>query len=80
MHHQNQDHFGKPQAQKISGNEEMRDWDPTDSDPNNPWNGYQENVEESTVEETITEMTSNNAATENADIIESTETNDIINL
>lgn len=32
--------LGKPSAQKISGNEACRDWDPTDSDPNNPWHAY----------------------------------------
>lgn len=31
--------LGKPKAQKISDNEECRNWDPTDPDKNNPWNG-----------------------------------------
>ena len=31
--------LGKPKAQKISSNKENRDWDPTDPDKNNPWNG-----------------------------------------
>lgn len=31
--------LGKPKAQKISNNEKNRGWDPTDPDPNNPWNG-----------------------------------------
>lgn len=31
--------LGKPTAQKISDNKECRDWDPTDPDKNNPWNG-----------------------------------------
>ena len=31
--------LGKPKAQKISDNEKNRGWDPTDPDPNNPWNG-----------------------------------------
>ncbi len=30
--------LGKPTAQKISNNIECRDWDPTDSSPNSPWN------------------------------------------
>lgn len=30
--------LGKPTAQKISDNEECRNWDPTDTSPNNPWN------------------------------------------
>lgn len=31
--------LGKPTAQKISDNKKYRDWDPTDPDKNNPWNG-----------------------------------------
>ena len=31
-------HFGKPKAKKISGNEECRNWDPTDKEEGNPWN------------------------------------------
>ena len=30
--------LGKPDGQKISENEELRGWDPTDPDENNPWN------------------------------------------
>ena len=30
--------LGKPSAMKISNNIECRDWDPTDTDENNPWN------------------------------------------
>lgn len=30
--------LGKPTAQKISDNVECRNWDPTDSSPDNPWN------------------------------------------
>jgi hypothetical protein len=29
--------LGKPEAKKISNNIELRNWDPTDPDPNNPW-------------------------------------------
>ena len=33
--------LGKPSAQKISGYEEpLKNWDPTDPDPNNPWHNY----------------------------------------
>lgn len=31
--------LGKPSAQKISDNEACRNWDPTDTSPNSPWNG-----------------------------------------
>ena len=34
--------LGKPSAQKISGNEACRNWDPTDPNPNNPWKSYKE--------------------------------------
>lgn len=34
--------LGKPSAQKISGNETCRNWDPTDSDPKNSWHSYKE--------------------------------------
>lgn len=34
--------LGKPSAQKISGNEHCRNWDPTDPNPNNPWKTYKE--------------------------------------
>jgi len=30
--------LGKPTSPIIGDNEECRDWDPTDPDPNNPWN------------------------------------------
>lgn len=42
--------LGKPSAQKISSNERCRNWDPTDTLPNNPWNGYTEPAS-STVEQ-----------------------------
>ena len=32
--------LGKPTAQKITEDEEVRNWDPTDPDPNNPWKKY----------------------------------------
>lgn len=33
--------LGKPTAQKISEDEEVRSWDPTDPDRNNPWKKYE---------------------------------------
>lgn len=35
--------LGKPSAKKISQYEEVRGWDPTDLDVNNPWNHYNQN-------------------------------------
>lgn len=39
--------FGKPSAQKISNAPEyLRNWDPTDPDPDNPWRNYNPEKEE----------------------------------
>lgn len=35
--------LGKPSAQKISGNKECRNWDPTDPSSKNPWRTYNKN-------------------------------------
>ena len=43
--------LGKPTAQKISGDEEVRNWDPTDPDKNNPWSSYVKNKVSSKPEE-----------------------------
>ena len=36
--------LGKPEAKKISSNEECRNWDPTDPHKENPWNKLKNNV------------------------------------
>lgn len=44
--------LGKPTAQKISEDEAVRGWDPTDPDGNNPWRNYvrpTEKIPESTI-------------------------------
>ena len=39
--------LGKPTAMKISGySDELRRWDPTDPDPENPWKTYKETINE----------------------------------
>ena len=38
--------LGKPSARKISDITSCRDWDPTDSDGNNPWHNYSEPVQD----------------------------------
>ena len=43
--------LGKPTARKISSNVDCRNWDPTDPDPRNPWNGYVEPKNTEIVEE-----------------------------
>ena len=60
--------LGKPTESKISGNEQCRNWDPTDPDSANPWNKKQEEspkpsqepkepnaIENNTVQNTIIE-------------------------
>ena len=44
--------LGKPSAPRISDNVECRNWDPTDDNPNNPWNKpkKEEKIIENTVE------------------------------
>lgn len=52
--------LGKPTAQKISGDETVRGWDPTDPDVNNPWRNYvrtTEKIPESTTPSTPEEST-----------------------
>ena len=58
--------LGKPTAQKISGNKECRDWDPTDTDSNNPWHTYNKKKQEESKknEETKKEENKNNQNTQ----------------
>lgn len=78
--------LGKPSAKKISSYEEVRGWDPTDPDPNNPWRTYnekqnsnqtaQETValveEKSSISESISSSQENtNSSTENSENIAS---------
>ncbi len=45
--------LGKPTAQKISEDEEVRGWDPTDPDAKNPWKEYlKKKSEQTTIEPT----------------------------
>ena len=62
--------LGKPTAQKISDDEEVRNWDPTDPDKDNPWKDYLEKQEEA--EEVNTEPVEENDTSRN-------ETEDITN-
>lgn len=39
--------LGKPSAQKISSNEECRNWDPTDPASDNPWHTYKKSEDNS---------------------------------
>ncbi len=80
--------LGKPSARKISSNVECRNWDPTDPDPKNPWNGYVEPVKtenvqevEKTEEKTTTkeENTTSNTQTESSNTQVETNTDNSIN-
>lgn len=44
--------LGKPTAQKISSEEAVRGWDPTDPSSENPWKNYTPNVTTPPIEET----------------------------
>lgn len=56
--------LGKPTARKISDDTEVRNWDPTDPDSNNPWKDYLANQE--TEENTETEQTTTEAVEDNS--------------
>lgn len=45
--------LGKPTAQKISSEESVRGWDPTDPSSENPWKNYTPNVTTPPIEETV---------------------------
>lgn len=55
--------LGKPTAQKISSEVEVRNWDPTDPDSNNPWKTYKK--EEASTSNTVKNEINNNAITNN---------------
>lgn len=55
--------LGKPSAKKISGDTEVRDWDPTDPDSNNPWTNYLNNKKEETKPTTSNPVTNTNTTT-----------------
>ena len=74
--------LGKPSARKISSNVECRNWDPTDPDPQNPWNGYVEPVKtenvqevEKTEEKTVTKEENETSNTQNESSNTQVETN-----
>lgn len=58
--------LGKPTAQKISSNIECRGWDPTDSNPDNPWHDYNAAL---AAQEKEKETTNNTNENQNQNII-----------
>lgn len=63
--------LGKPSAQKISGNEVCRNWDPTDPNPNNPWKNYKETGNTNTNTDTITNEKQDNVVKNETQKLES---------
>ena len=55
--------LGKPTAQKISEDEAVRGWDPTDPDSNNPWRTYTPEQEEPEEDNTEDKPTTNKPIT-----------------
>ncbi len=51
--------LGKPSAQKISDEEEVRGWDPTDPDGTNPWKTYTPKEDEPDIENTNADKDTN---------------------
>lgn len=66
--------LGKPTARKISGESaEVRNWDPTDPDPRNPWKNYKGNSNSMT-----TTTTTDNASTQEQEEPKKEETTPVI--
>lgn len=56
--------LGKPSAKKISNAEgNLKNWDPTDPDANNPWKNYKQEENNNTNTETNNNVNSNNTQT-----------------
>lgn len=72
--------LGKPTAKKISGDEAVRNWDPTDPDSNNPWTQYLENKNQQTNTKPSTDNNINNEVQNNVNNTNNvTSSNNIIN-
>ncbi len=67
--------LGKPTAQKISEDVEVRNWDPTDPDPNNPWTEYLENKAET--EEVSAEPVENELEEDNTTVTQENTANNV---
>lgn len=71
--------LGKPTAQKISGNEECRNWDPTDPSDGNPWKEYSKKIEEQEKqkENNVTENRETNTNTTIKNTVEEEKNNNV---
>lgn len=63
--------LGKPKAQKISEDNQVRNWDPTDPDGNNPWKTY--------TKPTTTKPVTGNQAGNNSNTQENSTNSNIVN-
>lgn len=63
--------LGKPTEQKISGETEYRNWDPTDPDKSNPWRNY--NKEEPVIEEPVENILEEDKNENNNEKVKNTE-------
>ncbi len=63
--------LGKPTEQKISGETEYRNWDPTDPDKSNPWRNY--NKEEPVIEEPVENILAEDKNENNNEEVKNTE-------
>lgn len=80
--------LGKPTIQKISNNKAYRDWDPTDPDKHNPWNGgdgkvtkaviVDENPTQNTVSNKVVNKTSNTVTNTVTNTVSDTTTNNYV--
>lgn len=73
--------LGKPSAKKISNDEEVRRWDPTDPDKDNPWKEYLKRKEEEKNSKPVTDnkdinknnnINTNTIKTENTNTVDKT--------
>ena len=67
--------LGKPGASKIAGNTECRGWDPTDSNPNNPWKNSNNKSSTSTTQNTQQEKDTTQNQEQNSETKNNTEQN-----
>lgn len=63
--------LGKPTEQKISGETEYRNWNPTDPDKSNPWRNY--NKEEPVIEEPVENILEEDKNENNNEKVKNTE-------
>lgn len=72
--------LGKPSSKKISSySDDLRNWDPTDPNPNNPWKNYKESNKPSSGNTNNNSNTINNTINENNTINTNTTGNTVTN-